>query len=53
MKGYGVSESMVKLCMAIYRRMQASVLLDGEKSRWFEVKNGLRQFRVSAVTVIV
>ena len=34
---------MITVCKAMYKNVKASVLLDGEESRWFGVDNGLRQ----------
>ena len=43
MRRYGVGEGMITVCRAMYKNVKASVLLDGEESRWFGVDNGLRQ----------
>ena len=43
MRSYGVSEGLVDVCRAMYRGVKASVVLDEENSRWFDVGNGLRQ----------
>ena len=39
MRRYGVGEGMITVC----KNVKASVLLDGEESRWFGVDKGLRQ----------
>ena len=43
MRGYGVQEEIVNVCKSSYEGIEASVLLGGEYSRWFEVEAGLRQ----------
>ena len=43
MEKYGVKRKLIEVCKALYRDVQASVLLDREQSRWFEVENSLRQ----------
>ncbi len=33
----------VEMCSGLYENVQASVLLEGQQSRWFDVDEGLRQ----------
>ncbi len=33
----------VEMCSGLYENVQASVLLEGQQSRWFGVDEGLRQ----------
>ena len=35
MRRYGVGEGMITVCKAMYKNVKASVLLDGEESRWW------------------
>ena len=41
MRLYGVTEKFIRVCQG--RSVEASVVLDGEQSRWFKVEKGLRQ----------
>ena len=43
MRQYGVEEKFVKVCEALYSRVDTWVVLNGGKSRWFAVERGLRQ----------
>ena len=40
---FGVQEEFVNVCKHLYEGFEASVLMDGECSWWFEVKAGQRQ----------
>ena len=41
MRTYGVAEKVIRVCQGWYE--EASVVLDGQQSRWFRVEKGLRQ----------
>ena len=43
MQQYGVEEKFVRICRGLYKGIEASVVLEGEQSRWFLVETGLRQ----------
>ena len=43
MQQYGVEEKFVRICRGLYKGIEASVVLEGEQSRWFPVETGLRQ----------
>ena len=43
MRRYGVTKKFVRVCQGLYEEVEASVVLDGEQSRWFKVEKGLRQ----------
>ena len=43
MREHKVQEEFVNVCKCLYEGVEASVLLGGECSRWFEVEAGLRQ----------
>ena len=43
MRSYGVAEKFIRVCQGLYEDVEASVVLDGEQSRWFRVEKGLRQ----------
>ena len=43
MRRYGVTQKFVRVCQGLYEEVEASVVLDGEQSRWFKVEKGLRQ----------
>ena len=43
MRQYGVTQKFVRVCQGLYEEVEASVILDGEQSRWFKVEKGLRQ----------
>ncbi len=43
MKQYGVKEKFVRVCEGLYSGMMMKVMLNGGKSRWFEVEQGLGQ----------
>ena len=43
MRQYGVTQKFVRVCQGLYEEVEASVVLDGEQSRWFKVEKGLRQ----------
>ena len=43
MQQYGVEEKFVHICRGLYKGIEASVVLEGEQSRWFPVETGLRQ----------
>ena len=43
MRQYGVTQKFVRVCQDLYEEVEASVVLDGEQSRWFKVEKGLRQ----------
>ena len=40
---YGVGRKFIRVCQGLYQEVEASVVLDGEQSRWFQVEKGLRQ----------
>ena len=43
MRMYGVEEKFIRVCRCLYQDVEASIVLDGQQSRWFAVENGLRQ----------
>ena len=43
MKQYGIEEKFIQICRGLYEGIEASVVLEGGKSRWFPVEAGLRQ----------
>ena len=43
MRENGVQEEFVNVCKSLYEEVEASVLLVGECSRWFEVAAGMRE----------
>ena len=43
MRMYGVEEKFIRVCRCLYQDVEASIVLDGQQSRWFVVENGLRQ----------
>ena len=40
---YGVEENFIRVCQSLYQDVEASIVLDGQQSRWFKMENGLRQ----------
>jgi len=36
-------QKFVRVCQSLYEGVEASIVLDGEQSRWFQVEKGLRQ----------
>ena len=42
---YGVGRKFIRVCQGLYQEVEieASVVLDGEQSRWFQVETGLSQ----------
>ena len=36
-------EKFIRVCQSLYQDVEASIVLDGQQSRWFKVENGLRQ----------
>ena len=42
-EGVGVQKKLVNVCKSLYEGVEASALLGGECSRWFEVEAGLRE----------
>ncbi len=42
-ESYGIEEKFVRVCKGFYAGVEASVLLEGEQSRWFPVETGLQQ----------
>ena len=53
MRRYGVTQKFVRVCQGLYEEVEASVVLDGEQSRWFKVEKGLRHAGMSLVTLVV
>ena len=40
---YGVDEKFVHICRRFYKRIEGSVVLEEEQSRWFPVEKGFHQ----------
>ena len=43
MEQYGIEDKFVRICRGLYEGVEASVVLESGKSRWFPVETGLRQ----------
>ena len=40
---YGVEDKFIRVCQSLHQDVEASIVLDGQQSRWFKMENGLRQ----------